>query len=136
MVDMEHGTNGDGAESKTNIIAEISRPGREDALSDLLDFVADVEQKHGFPQERIVEISLALEEALKNILGHSYRDKTGDIAITCKYDPWGKFMIVIVDSGDPSNILLGDVVFAGEEAPVDQTRRGAAKLIKKMVDNV
>ncbi len=136
MVEMGQGMNGDSGEPKSNIIAEITRPGREGAIPELLEFVADVEKKHGFPRERIAEIALALEEAFRNILAYSYRDKSGDIGITCKYDPWGKFMIVIADSGDPSNILLADVVFAGEEAPVDQVKRGAAKLIKKMVDNV
>jgi anti-sigma regulatory factor (Ser/Thr protein kinase) len=136
MVEIGHGTNGDSADSKSSIIAEVARPAREDVIPELLEFVADVEKKQGFPRERIAEIGLALEEAFKNILGHSYKNRGGDIAITCKRDPWGKFMIVIVDSGDPSNILLGDVVFSGEEAPVNQQKRRSAKLIKKMVDNV
>jgi serine/threonine-protein kinase RsbW len=136
MVGIEEGENGDRAKVKSNIIAEMSRAGQPEALPELLEFVSGVERQHGFPEDRIEEIRLALDEAFKNILEHSYKDKSGDIAITCKFDHWGKFMIVIVDSGDPSNILLADVIFAGEESPVDQSRKASAKLIKKMVDNV
>jgi serine/threonine-protein kinase RsbW len=134
MGEIEQGKNGDSA--KPNIIAEISRPGKAESVPELVEFVGGVERQQGFPEERIEEIEVALREALKNILEHSYKDKSGEIAITCKFDHWGKFMIVMVDSGDPSNILLADVIFAGEEGPVDQQRRASAKLIKKMVDNV
>jgi anti-sigma regulatory factor (Ser/Thr protein kinase) len=134
MAEIEQGKNGDTA--KTNIIAEISRPSRAESIPELVEFVAGVERQRGFPEKRIGEIGLALQEALKNILEHSHRNKGADIAITCKLDPWGKFMIVIVDSGDPSNILLADVIFAEEEGPVDREKRASAKLIKKMVDNV
>jgi anti-sigma regulatory factor (Ser/Thr protein kinase) len=134
MVGVEEGKNGDSAQ--TNIIAEMTRPGQIEAVPELIEFVSGVERQHGFPEDRIEEMRLALEEAFRNIREHSYKDKSGDIAITCKLDHWGKFMIVIVDSGDPSNILLADVVFAGEESPVDQSRKASAKLIKKMVDNV
>jgi anti-sigma regulatory factor (Ser/Thr protein kinase) len=133
-IDIEQGSNGDSA--KTNIIAEMTRPARAETVPELLDFVAGIQGQHGFPADRIEEIGLALEEAFKNIINHSYKGKSGDIALICKHDHWGKFMIVISDSGDPSNILLADVVFAGEEDPVDQVQRASAKLIKKMVDNV
>jgi anti-sigma regulatory factor (Ser/Thr protein kinase) len=136
MVGIEEGENGDSAKAKSNIIAEMSRPGQLGAVPELLEFVSGVERQHGFPEDRIAEIRLALEEAFRNIFEYSYKDKSGDIAITCKFDHWGKFMIVIVDSGDPSNILLADVVFAGEERAVDQSRKASAKVIKKMVDNV
>jgi anti-sigma regulatory factor (Ser/Thr protein kinase) len=134
MAEIGQDKNGDSA--KTNIIAEMSRPGKAESIPELVEFVAGVEKQHGFPEERVGEIELALREAFKNILEYSYTDKGGDIAITCKLDHWGKFMIVIVDSGHPSNILLADVVFAGEDDFVDQKKRASAKLIKKMVDNV
>jgi len=136
MVEMEQGKNGNGQEPKTNIIAEMSRPGQAENIPELIEFVEGVERAQGFPQERIDEIRLALQEAFTNVLEHSYRKKDGDIQVTCKHDPWGKFMIVISDSGEPSNVLLADVVFAGENDPVDQKKKASAKLIKKMIDNV
>jgi anti-sigma regulatory factor (Ser/Thr protein kinase) len=136
MVEIEDGKNGSTAQPKSNIIAEMTRPGQAESIPELLEFVGGVQKEHGFPPERIAEISVALVEAFNNVLDNSYRDKSGDILVTCKHDPWGKFMIVISDSGDPSNVLLADVVFAGEDDPVDQKKKAAAKLIKKLVDNV
>jgi anti-sigma regulatory factor (Ser/Thr protein kinase) len=135
MEDFEQGQNGDGQKS-SNIIAEITRPAQVESFSELYGFVADVAKKNDFPDVRIEEIQRAMEVAFKNILNHSYKGRTGDIQVTCKYDSWGKFMIVISDSGDPSNLLLADVVFAGEDEPVDKERRASAKIIKKLIDNV
>ncbi len=135
MDEIEQGHDGDTA-ARSNVIAEMSRPGRAENIEELIRFVTDIEKERDFPPERIDEITLALGEAFRNILDNSYRGTGGDISVTCKTDHWGKLMIVIVDSGSPSNILLADVVFDGEGAPVDQRRKGSAKLIKKMVDNV
>ena len=45
-------------------------------------------------------------------------------------------MISIVDTGDPFNILLADVVFAGEE-PGDSGEKGIGAADKKrMIDNI
>jgi anti-sigma regulatory factor (Ser/Thr protein kinase) len=136
MVGIEQGENGNGEQPKTNIIAEMTRPGQPESVPELTEFIEGVERDQGFPQERIDEIRLALQEAFRNVLEYSYRDKNGDIQVTCKHDPWGKFMIVISDSGDPSNLLLADVVFAGEDDPVDHKKKASAKVIKKMIDNV
>lgn len=136
MSELEQGTNGNGEQSKTNIIAEMARPGRTEVIPELIEFIEGVERDQGFPQERIEEIRVALHEAFKNVLENSYCSKSGDIQVTCKHDPWGKFMIVISDSGDPSNPLLADIVFAGEDEPVDQKKKASSRVIKKMIDNV
>jgi anti-sigma regulatory factor (Ser/Thr protein kinase) len=136
MVEIEEGNNGNGEQSKTNIIAEMTRRGQPESVHEMIEFIEGVERAEGFPQERIDEIRIALQEAFRNVLESSYRDKGGDILVTCKHDPWGKFMIVISDSGEPSNLLLADVVFAGEDEPVDQKKKASARLIKKMIDNV
>jgi serine/threonine-protein kinase RsbW len=135
MEDFEQGQNGDGQKS-SNIIAEITRPAQVESFQELYGVVADVAKKNDFPDMRIEEIREALEVAFGNVIDHSYKGRTGDISVTCKYDSWGKFMIVISDGGDPSNLLLADVVFAGEEEPVDKERRKSARLIKKLIDNV
>jgi len=45
-------------------------------------------------------------------------------------------VISIEDRGEAFNILLADVVFQGEEGPVDEKKRASARLIKKMIDNI
>jgi anti-sigma regulatory factor (Ser/Thr protein kinase) len=134
MEELEQGQNGVG--QKSNIIAEIKKPAKVESFPELFEFCANIEKQNDFPEQRIDEIKTALEEAFHNILEYSYKGKDGEITVTCKYDPWGKFMIVISDDGEPSNLLLADVVFAGEDDPVDKKRKSSARLIKKLIDNV
>jgi anti-sigma regulatory factor (Ser/Thr protein kinase) len=128
------GHNGDGP--RTNTIAETSKPARRESFPELFEFVAAIERQHGFSDDRIEEIRLALEEVFKVIMEYSYPGRDGRISVVCKHDHWGKLMIVISDSGEPSNLLLADVAFFGEEDPVDKRKKASAKLIKKLIDNV
>lgn len=131
----ENGNNGGIDEGeKTNVLGEISRPAGESAIPELLEFASSIERAEGFGEERIGEIETALREALV-MIAKSASGK-GDIVITCKHDHWGKLVIVISDTGEPFNILLADVVFFGEESPVDEKRRESARLIKRMIDNI
>jgi len=121
---------------KSNVVAETSAPARASAVPELLEFVAAIERQEGFSAERIEEIAAALREALEIIVTRAYRERTGEIRITCKHDQWGKLVVVITDTGEPLNILLSDVVFPGEEPLGDGALRASARLIKKMIDNI
>ena len=131
---MEQGNSGDETR-QPSVLGEISRPAHMAALPELLEFVSSVERQQGFSRERIEEIGPALGEALSRVVTEAYRVRQGDITITCGTDPWGKLVISIVDTGDPFNILLADVLFAGEE-PGDEGKRASARLIKRMIDNI
>ncbi len=134
---VEEESNGENGKSPTsNVIGEISRAALVASVPELVEFVSSVERKEGFSDERIEEVGVALREALTNIVGEAGRDPGGDITVTCKHDYWGKLVVVITDRGEPFNILLADVVFQGEETPVDEGRRASARLIKKMIDNI
>ncbi|MGD0229183.1 MAG: ATP-binding protein [Syntrophorhabdales bacterium] len=129
------GNNVEGAETST-VIGEIIRPGEASSLAELMEFVAAREREEGFGAERIEEIGTALAEALGLIITRAYRTRSGEIRITCKHDAWGKLVIVIVDTGEPFNILLADVAFAGEEATGSEKEKATARLIKKLIDNI
>ena len=117
------------------ILGEMRRPASSAAVPELLEFVASMEQQQGFSDERAEEVGRALKEALGRIVSEAYKARPGEIAITCGLDPWGKLVISIVDEGDPFNILLADVVFAGEEPP-DEGKAASSRLIKKLIDNI
>ena len=106
---------------KSSVLGEMSRPASMAALPEFIDFVASIERQQGFSDERIAQIESAFEAALENVVTRAYRSRNGEIRITVKHDPFGKLSIEIIDTGEPVNILLADVVFAGEEPPV--TRR-------------
>ena len=127
----------DGDSPETFLIDEISRPAQMTALPELMEFVSAIERKEGFGDQRIGEIEAALREAFTNIVKSAEKKKEGSsIKVTCKHDHWGKFIITIEDTAEPFNILLADVVFMGEESPVDVGRRDSARLIKRMIDNI
>jgi len=131
------GSNGDtekGVES--NIIGQISRPVGMSSVPELVEFVSSVERKEGFSEGRIGEVEVAVREALTTIVQRAAEGQSGDITIICKHDHWGKLMVSIEDRGEAFNILLADVVFQGEENPVDEKRKVSARLIKKMIDNI
>ena len=121
---------------ESRVLGEMSRPAAMAALPEFIDFVESIERQEGFSDERIKQIELALKAALENVVARAYRGRSGEITITCRHDPWGKLLIAITDTGEPVNILLADVVFAGEEAPGDEKMRTSARLIKRMIDNI
>jgi len=131
------GSNGDTEKgAPSSIIGEISRPARMSSVAELVEFVSSVERKEGLSDGRIDEVEVAVREALRTIIQAAAEGQSGDITITCRHDHWGKLMVTIEDRGDAFNILLADVVFQGEENPVDEKRRASARLIKKMIDNI
>lgn len=134
----QNGSNGDnGDRAKTNVIGEMSRPAQLASLPEFLEFVSSIERQEGFGEDRIGEVETALKEALTTIAKSAEKKQGGgDIVVTCKRDHWGKLMIVISDTGEPFNILLADIVFQGEESPVDAERRDSARVIKRLIDNI
>ncbi|MGA2106432.1 MAG: ATP-binding protein [Syntrophorhabdales bacterium] len=133
----EEGSNGDSEKGPaSNIIGELIRAARMSSVPEFVQFVSSVERQEGFSDERIAEVEAAVREALTAIIHEAARGKGGDVTVTCKHDHWGKLVISIEDRGEAFNILLADVVFQGEEGPVDEKRRASARLIKKMIDNI
>ncbi|OPY69352.1 MAG: hypothetical protein A4E57_01243 [Syntrophorhabdaceae bacterium PtaU1.Bin034] len=125
-----------GEQPQTSLIGEMIRPGEMESIPELLEFVASIERQKEISEARIKEIEVALKEILATIVKYSYSDRKGNISITCRNDHWGKLMVIIINTGEPFNILLSDVTFIGEESPVDNEKKASAKLIKKMLDNI
>ena len=121
---------------QSSVIGEISRPAAMAALPDLCDFIASVERQEGFSDERIAQIESAFIAALENVVVRAYRHRSGEVRVSCGHDAWGKLLIAISDDGEPANILLADVTFAGEEGSGDEQMRASARLIKKLIDNI
>ncbi len=129
-------TNGQVVE-ESSVIAEMTRPAATSAVPELCDFIASVEKKEGFGEERIAQIETAFRTAIENIITRAYKGRDGEIRIICGHDPWGKLRIVISDDGEAMNILLADVSFPGEEViGGDEQLKAASRLLKKVVDNI
>ncbi len=62
-------------------IREITLSSEPDAVAVALDFVADVCREWGVRQPACFKLSLAVDEAISNILRHAYKGRRGDIQL-------------------------------------------------------
>ncbi len=108
-------------------------PGTLDAVPAIVEFVAVYARKQDFKEERIEQISNALEEAVRNIVLFSYAEMAGNIDVLCMIG-MGQLMVALTDYGPPFNMLLAsDPLFAddfpGKEKP-------STRLMKKYMSSV
>jgi anti-sigma regulatory factor (Ser/Thr protein kinase) len=139
MADNKNRNNGRHADEEgiqTSVLGEITRPGTAESVPELIQYVLSIAKERNFTPERMAEVETALHAALNHILQTAYKEQTGNIAIVCRHDNFDNLVIAMVDTGTPSNILLADVSFPGEESVGDNERKTTARLIKKLVDNI
>jgi serine/threonine-protein kinase RsbW len=86
-------------------VATITLPAQSAAIARGIAFVLECATAVGIPPARAAEIELALEEALVNICQYAYVDGTGTVEIRCTRDDSPQFLIELVDTGPPFNIL-------------------------------
>jgi len=87
------------------VLSHIKLSARLEYLQTFMDFVSSCAGEQGFGQKKINEIELATEEALVNIFNYAYKEREGEAEIICKLDNNKKFILEIVDSGVPFNVL-------------------------------
>ena len=83
----------------------ITFPARIDFLPRGLALVVECATAAGFPPQRVIEIELAVEEALANICLYAYPDSRGEVEVRCMQDETRHFSIELIDSGIPFDML-------------------------------
>jgi serine/threonine-protein kinase RsbW len=112
-------------------------PATMENLSNLMRFVKDLLTKNGFPEQRALEIEMAAEEVLVNIIRYAYSEGSpGDVELRGCAVSEDEFMLEFEDGGlpfDPTSLAPPDV-----NLPL--SRRGAGGLgfflVRKMVNEV
>lgn len=87
-----------------HILSALKLPAGLDSLHRIIHMVSGCAEEQRFSKQRISKIEIAVEEALVNIFEYSYAEKNGNVEVVCKLDD-GNFVIEIIDSGIPFNIL-------------------------------
>ena len=118
------------------IYARIKLPAQLEYLQKFIDFVATCSREQGFKKKRIHEIELATEEALVNIFNYAYKETNGDVEIIFKLDDNKRFIIEIVDTGIPFNVLSVAAPDSTGDISERQTGGLGVFLIKKFMDAV
>lgn len=118
------------------VLSHIKLPARLEYLQTFVDFVSSCAGEQGFSQKRINEIELATEEALVNIFNYAYKEREGEVEIICKLDKNNNFILEIVDSGFPFNVL--SVEDPDITADISERQIGGlgVLLMKKLTDSV
>lgn len=88
-------------------------PATMENLSNLMRFVTDLLTKNGFPEQRALEIEMAAEEVLVNIIRYAYSEGSpGDVELRGRAVSEDEFMLEFEDGGvpfDPTSIPPPDV---------------------------
>jgi anti-sigma regulatory factor (Ser/Thr protein kinase) len=87
-------------------MATIILPAQPAAVAEGIAFVVQCATTVGVPPKRVAEIELAVEEALVNICRYAYIDGIGTMEIRCSRNDTWQFLIELIDTGQPLNILL------------------------------
>jgi serine/threonine-protein kinase RsbW len=114
----------------------ITIPSRTERLNDVRQFVAQAARLHGFRDDDVNNIMLAVDEACTNIIKHAYNyspDESIEVNVGMK---GGEFEILIADRG--KNFNPNSVPPPNMKEYMTQYRRGGLGLylMKKVMDSV
>ena len=88
-----------------SLMITVTLPARIDSLPRGLALVVECATAAGFPPQRVMEIELAVEEALANICLYAYPNGSGEVEVRCMQDETRHFSIELIDSGIPFDML-------------------------------
>lgn len=104
---------------------------RIDSLEQVLDWIEMQTQLAGLSGAESRKIEIALEEAIVNVIHYAYRDKGGDIELSCYHQPAEWIEFIIKDCGPFFNPL-------GQTIKQDQQKEGGLgiPLMRHYMDRV
>jgi len=107
-----------------------------DHLHEMLVWIRNEADKVAFSHSELYKIELAAEEAIVNVIRHSYQGREGNVMISIQ--AFGDSIhIAIADSGDPFNPLAG-MPKVHAHATLEERQAGGLGLlfIRKCLDEV
>jgi anti-sigma regulatory factor (Ser/Thr protein kinase) len=112
-------------------------PAKLENLVILQKFITDFAGTQGFSDKRILEIELACEEAVVNIINYAYSNENmGNIEINCSVDQKGDCTIELIDTGPPFDLRA--IADPNINENITERRIGGigTLLIKKFADEI
>lgn len=87
------------------ILSTLILPAKLEHLGTFIASATQAAEVAGVNPKKIFDIELAMEEALVNIIHYAYEKGTGDIEVICKSDAAQFFVMEIIDTGPPFDML-------------------------------
>lgn len=135
-MDGENGTSENKTQGRYQVLGEETLPANAGSIGTFIEFATGHARQRGFTDNRVDEITKVLNEALHNIIEFAFDTSGGDIKVSCNIDKFGKFVLAIVDSGKPFNMLLEDDPFIGSLQPGSEGPKLSTKTMKRFSSNI
>lgn len=117
-------------------LSTLKMPAKTENLAKIIKAVTNSAKQNGIDPKRIIEIELALEEAIVNIINYAYPLQSGDVQVSCMLDESNHFIIEIEDGGIPFDALSIDEPDIISEIPERKIGGLGIFLIKKLMKKV
>ena len=118
-----------------SIQRSITLPNDIATISQLSEFVETVCEEKGLDMALTMNLNLALEEAVVNVMSYAYPDSQGDVKVDIMIDDQ-KVVSILTDSGipfDPTQKGDVDTTLPAEERPIGGL---GIHLVKQIMDKV
>jgi len=112
-------------------------PARIDCLDDATGFVEKIVEGASFPEEKKLQIHLAVEEIFVNIASYAYPSGEGQAELCCELlsEPV-RVRITFTDRGEPFDPLAREDADTSEAALLERDGGLGILLVKKLMDRV
>lgn len=88
-----------------HLLSQISLPANLENLPQLMESVSRCAKDQRLAEDKVIQIEIALEEALVNIIKYAYLDRAGDVKVICMLDDDRHLVIEIEDAGPPFDLF-------------------------------
>ena|SRR3984957_4437529 len=125
----------DGASSERRELLNVDLPATADAVAEVSDTVAAILLDLGIPEEKQLEIGLALQEALANAVVHGCgNDPSKKVRCRLDGDSQGRILIIVSDPGPGMEVNSSPVPTLSPNLYQDHGR--GIYLIRRLMDDV
>ncbi|HOW53020.1 MAG TPA: ATP-binding protein [Syntrophorhabdaceae bacterium] len=123
-------------QGRYQVLGEYTGEAKTASIDTFIEFAASHARDRQFTGDRIDEIDRVLREVLTNIINFTFDRGPGEIKVSCNLDKFGKFVLAIVDSGKPFNMLLEDDPFIGAMEAANDKPRPTTRTMKRLSSNI
>jgi len=116
-------------------LLDLSMPANSEAIATIVDAMSETLAQLEVPEQKRLEIALAVQEALANAVVHGCgNDASKQVRCRLKSDPQGRVVIIVSDPGPGFNTDLLPDPKRGENLYADHGR--GVYLIRQLMDEV